>query len=524
MSAQVTDVAPQGRATAGITPAFSHDQTEGAVHSLTSRTTARVCRRIVTVAAFIVGAPGVPAWAHAAPVAAAPTKSTHALPVTAAAQAAPDYAAIVEQYGRAVVHIAASQDAGQQSAATGGLDALAPDDPLSTALPPTASQQDDGQPTRIMWGSGSGFIVAADGLVVTTSHVVNHADEVIVTLTDRRQFKARVLDVDPHTDVALIQLEGASKLPVVKLGDSSRVRAGEPVLAIGAPDGPQNAVTAGLISETSRVLPDGTNFPFFRTDIAVNPDNSGAPLVNRDGVVIGVAVQLYVDAQRYQTLTFAIPIAAAMKLSSRLPDGPKKAGGGSLDITTQDLDPGLAAAFGLPRPQGALVTFVAPPTRGSAAKGLKAGDVITQINGKTVDHADELRDAVSGLAPGSKATLKIIRGKKPMTLSVTVSTPAENAVLARGDTGELDRIGLSVHPLAEDEQRASGLGGGLLVDSASGLAASAGVQPGDVVVSVNGTPVTSREALASFIAAGGSEVALLIVRDNVRTFVSLEHR
>ena len=244
--------------------------------------------------------------------------------------------------------------------------------------------------------------------------------------------------------------------------------------------------------------------------------------MSREGDVTGVVVQLYADAQRYRTTTFAIPIAAAIKLGSNLPDAPKKAGGGSLNITTQDLDPKLAAAFGLSRPQGALVTFVAPPTRGTAATGLKAGDVITQINGKTVDHADDLRDAVSGLSPGSKATLKIIRGKKPMTLSATVGALADTATTS--GSGELDRIGLSVHPLGEDEQRASGLTSGLLVDISSGLAASAGIQPGDIVVSVNGTPVASREALASLIAASGNEVALLIVRDNVRSFVSLQLR
>ena len=490
----------------------------------TSRAAALIMSGIASAASFTVGALSIPVSAHAAPVAAPPAKAARALPVGGAAQAAPDYAAIVEQYGRAVVNISASRDAGQQPAATTGLDVLAPDDPIGAAFQPAATQQDDGKPVRIIWGSGSGFIVSADGLVVTTAHIVNHADDVTVTLTDRRQFKARVLDVDPHTDVALLQIQGASKLPVVKLGDSSRVRAGEPVLAIGAPDGPQNAVTAGLISETSRVLPDGTSFPFFQTDIAVNPDNSGGPLVNREGEVVGVAVQLYVDGQRSQTMTYAIPIAAAIKLGSHLPEGLKKTGGGSLNITTQDLDPGLAAAFGLSRAQGALVTFVGPPTRGTAANSLKVGDVITQVNGKTVEHAGDVRDAVSGLAPGSKATLKIIRGKKPMTLSMTVGAATDSAAQGRGgsSSGELDRIGLAVHPLVEEEQRASGLATGLLVDSASGLAANAGIQSGDIVVSVNGTPVASREALASLIAAGGNEVALLIVRDNVRTFVSLE--
>lgn len=462
----------------------------------------------------------LPLSTYAAPPASSPARTVHTSPDSGSRngsiESAPNYAIFVDRYGPAVVNIRAAGDADRPAQ----LDAIAPDDPIGALLQSTASQQDQSPAARVMWGRGSGFIVSPDGLVVTTAHTVNRADEVTVTLTDRRQFKARVLGVDPRTDVALLQMQGASKLPVVRLGDAARVNTGETVLTIGALEGAQNTVTAGIVSVAPHALPDGTTFPFFQTEIAVNPDNSGGPLLNRDGAVIGVDVQLYVDAPRYQTMTFAIPIAAAIELRTHLL-GQAKASGGSLGITTQDLDPGLATAFGLSRPQGVLVTLVAPTAHGTAANGLRAGDVITHVNGKSVDHAADLRDAVAGLTPGSKVTLKIVRNNKPMTLSATVAASTD-AAAPSGD--DLDRIGLVVHPLSEAERRTSGVEAGLLVDAASDLAADAGIEPGDIVVSVNGKPVASREALAALVASSPKVAALLIVRDNTRTFVSLKSR
>ncbi|HEY3538389.1 MAG TPA: trypsin-like peptidase domain-containing protein [Trinickia sp.] len=462
----------------------------------------------------------LPLSTYAAPPASSPARTVHTSPDSGSRngsiESAPNYAIFVDRYGPAVVNIRAAGDADRPAQ----LDAIAPDDPIGALLQSTASQQDQSPAARVMWGRGSGFIVSPDGLVVTTAHTVNRADEVTVTLTDRRQFKARVLGVDPRTDVALLQMQGASKLPVVRLGDAARVNTGETVLTIGALEGAQNTVTAGIVSVAPHALPDGTTFPFFQTEIAVNPDNSGGPLLNRDGAVIGVDVQLYVDAPRYQTMTFAIPIAAAIELRTHLL-GQAKASGGSLGITTQDLDPGLATAFGLSRPQGVLVTLVAPTAHGTAANGLRAGDVITHVNGKSVDHAADLRDAVAGLTSGSKVTLKIVRNNKPMTLSATVAASTD-AAAPSGD--DLDRIGLVVHPLSEAERRTSGVEAGLLVDAASDLAADAGIEPGDIVVSVNGKPVASREALAALVASSPKVAALLIVRDNTRTFVSLKSR
>ncbi|HWC46104.1 MAG TPA: trypsin-like peptidase domain-containing protein, partial [Casimicrobiaceae bacterium] len=478
---------------------------ERAVSIRTSGTPHPALRSMAAASLFCVTLCVVlPLSTYAAPPASSPARTVHTSPDSGSRngsiESAPNYAIFVDRYGPAVVNIRAAGDADRPAQ----LDAIAPDDPIGALLQSTASQQDQSPAARVMWGRGSGFIVSPDGLVVTTAHTVNRADEVTVTLTDRRQFKARVLGVDPRTDVALLQMQGASKLPVVRLGDAARVNTGETVLTIGALEGAQNTVTAGIVSVAPHALPDGTTFPFFQTEIAVNPDNSGGPLLNRDGAVIGVDVQLYVDAPRYQTMTFAIPIAAAIELRTHLL-GQAKASGGSLGITTQDLDPGLATAFGLSRPQGVLVTLVAPTAHGTAANGLRAGDVITHVNGKSVDHAADLRDAVAGLTSGSKVTLKIVRNNKPMTLSATVAASTD-AAAPSGD--DLDRIGLVVHPLSEAERRTSGVEAGLLVDAASDLAADAGIEPGDIVVSVNGKPVASREALAALVASSPKVAAL----------------
>lgn len=452
-----------------------------------------------------------------------------------------DFAAMVERYGPAVVNISAlgqstqamQGDPPDTQSGTLGLDNLDPDDPMfalfrSASAPPSA-QSTVPDPPRVVWGTGSGFIISPDGMVVTTAHVVNRAEQVTVTLTDRRRFKATVLGVDPQTDVALLQIEGANKLPAIRVGDASRVRVGERVLAIGSPDGPQNAATSGLVSVTPHALPDGNAFTFLETDIAADPDNSGGPLLDRTGAAIGVTVQVYADTGRYRAMTLAIPIDAALKLRAQL-QGQGEVAGGGLDIQVQDVDPGLAAAFGLPRAQGALVTAVAPTGHRSAANGLKPGDVITRINGKPIEHQADLTDYVSALQAGSKVALTVIRNKKPMAVTAVVvqradGGPATMATTVPGGSGQrnaIERLGLSVHALSDEERRTNGLPYGVMVDSAAGTAANAGLQGGDVVLSVNSEAVNTRDALETLLERGGKEVALLIQRDNARTFVSLE--
>jgi serine protease Do len=489
---------------------------------------ARKVRDAAVTILFLGGALWVPPPAVAAGAPPLPAKTVRAAPAPAPAPAATpiDFPTIVERYGPVVVNISGASG-GEQRTSVPTLDGLDADDPVVAFFRRAQQQPQEGPPNppRVAWGSGSGFIISPDGLILTTAHVAGHADEVTVKLTDRREFKAKVLATDPQSDAALLQIEAASNLPVVKLGDSSRVRVGEQLLTIGAPEGSDNTVTAGLLSATPRALADGTAFPFFQTDIAVNPDNSGGPVFNRQGEVVGINVQVYADGERYQALTFAIPINAALAFR-RQSQGSGKVSHGSLGIEVQDIDPGLAAAFGLPRAAGALVTAVAsaPASRGAVATGIKAGDVITQAAGKSIDRSIDLLEYAASLQPGTKTTLRLIRNKRSMTITVPVGTSDEiqAARAGPGATNAADRLGLIVHSLSDAERRASGFAGGLIVDGAAGPAANAGIQPGDMVLSVNGTPVASREELGTLVARAGKEVALLIQRDNVRSFVSLD--
>ncbi|MET3228431.1 UNVERIFIED_ORG: S1-C subfamily serine protease [Burkholderia sp. 1263] len=486
-------------------------------------TLVRTVFRVAVVAACLVGYPGLKSTAMAAGAAPPLAKERRVAPANAAAPL--DFPALVERYGPAVVNIS-SVGATAQPAPTPAFAALGPDDPLASFFKrPLQAQESQGSPPSAISGVGSGFIISADGLILTTAHVVDQVDEVTVTLIDRREFKARVLLVDAQSDVAVIQID-AAKLPTVKLGDSSRVRAGEPVLTIGSPDRFQNTVTAGIVSATSRTLPDGSNFPFFQTDVSVNPDNSGGPLFNRAGEVVGIAVQVYPDQDR-SGLTFAIPINLTAKLRSQLQTQRKTPSGG-LGVEVQDVGAGLAGAFGLQRPAGALVNAVEPGTT-AAAIGIKPGDVIVQFGDKPIERSAELLDAAAALPPGTKTTLRLIRNRRPMTMAVMIGAAGESPSVRPNDARQNDvslteRLGLVMHPLSEGERRASGLGVGLMVDEVRGPAAAAGIQPGDVVLSFNGTLLESPEQVATLEVKAGKPIAVLIQRNNARRFVSVETR
>ncbi|KWI56887.1 peptidase S1 [Burkholderia pseudomultivorans] len=523
------------------------------------QTLARAVFRTALIGGALAGFAALQPAAIAASVAPPPVASQPVAkerPAIARVAMPVDFPAIVERYGAAVVTIRTAT-ADQQAGGEPSLAILDPDDPLSaffrhgTPQLPAQGPQAPAPDTapRAVSGSGSGFIVSADGMILTSAHVVDEATDVTVRLTDRREFKATVLSVDPQSDVAVLQVDGR-KLPFVRIGDSSKVRAGEPVMTIGASDGSGNTVTAGIVSATPRTLPDGSAFPFFQTDIAVNPDNSGGPVFNRAGDVIGIAVQLYTGAERYASTTFAIPIALAAKARAQARaqlQAPARAqaaesrapSGNAIGVDVQDVGMGLAAAFGLPRPVGALVNGVDPGSPAAAA-GVKPGDVIVQFGDKRIGRSAELNDLAAALPPGEKAPLRLIRNRAPMTMTITGAGEAAGrprdaaggagAVEAAATRGAArspdggDRLGLTMHPLSDDERRSTGLAVGMMVDAVHGPAAKAGIQPGDVVLELNDTLLESPDEVPALEANGGSVIAVLIQRANARKFVSVRAR
>ncbi|WP_310730836.1 S1C family serine protease, partial [Burkholderia multivorans] len=342
--------------------------------------------------------------------------ATVALPVDngsgppAASDVASDgFPAIADRYGAAVVTIRTSAFDPQTGEPTFAI--LDPDDPLAAffrrGAPPRAQGPQPPAPDtspRAITGSGSGFIVSPDGAILTSAHVIGDATDATVRLANGREFRATVVAVDPQSDVAVLRIDGA-RLPYVPIAEATRVRAGEPVMTIGAPDGAGNTVTAGIVSATPRRLPDGSAFPFLQTDIAVNPDNSGGPVFDRAGNVVGIAMQVYTGADRYASLTFAIPIALSAKLRAQLQPPAQAArgsGANALGLDVQDVGAGLAAALGLPRASGALVDGVEAGSPAAVA-GVRAGDVIVQFGDRPVAGAAELNDLAATLAPGEQA-------------------------------------------------------------------------------------------------------------------------
>jgi serine protease Do len=372
-----------------------------------------------------------------------------------------------------------------------------------------------------MHGQGSGFIVSADGTVLTNAHVVANADEVTVRLTDKREFRAKVVGIDKQSDVAVLRID-ASDLPTVKIGDPQKVRVGEWVLAIGAPFGFENSVTAGIVSAKSRTLPDEGYVPFMQTDVAINPGNSGGPLFNTRGEVIGINSQIYSQSGGYQGLSFAIPIDVAMDVEQQLLKK-GKVSRGRLGVMIQEVNQALADSFGLDRPKGALVSSVEPDSPAAKA-GIQPGDVIVKFNGRDVERSSELPALVAGTAPGSEAGLAVWRQGQLRELRITVGENRSVAAAAPADGAGATasgKLGLAVRPLAEGEQGDGGRG--LLVEGVNdGPAARAGIQPGDVILAVNGTTVATVEQLRDKVDRAGKGCALLVQRGERKLFVPVK--
>ncbi len=438
----------------------------------------------------------------------------------------PDFSQITARYGAAVVNISVSgmrkaSDAEEGDGAAAqrprGID---PDDPFYEffrrfGMPGMGAPGGRAQPMR---GQGSGFIIDPSGIVLTNAHVVKGASSVTVKLTDRREFQAQVLGADPKTDIAVLKID-AQNLPTVKLGSSRDLQVGEWVLAIGSPFGFENTVTAGVVSAKGRSLPDDSYVPFIQTDAAVNPGNSGGPLFNARGEVVGINAQIYSRSGGFQGLSFAIPIEVASKVGQQIRTT-GQASHARLGVAVQEVNQALADSFKLPRPEGALVASV---ERGGPADqaGLQVGDVIRSVDGQPVVASGDLPAIVGQAAPGQKVQVGIWRQGQAQTLAATLGNASDKAAQvaqAEGAVGK-GQLGLSLRTLAPEEARAAGVDKGLLIEDARGPAALAGVQGGDVLLAINGTPVQGMAQVRAAMARSGKSVALLIARDGDKIFV-----
>ena len=440
-------------------------------------------------------------------------------------QGTPDFSKITDRYGPAVVNISVSgvrhtSAEGEEAAAARGLPpGIDPDDPFFEFFR-RFQAQGGGRPERSqpVRGQGSGFVVSADGLILTNAHVVRDASEVIVKLTDRREFKARVLGSDPKTDVAVLKID-AKDLPTVPLGSARDLKVGEWVLAIGSPFGFENSVSAGVVSAKGRSLPDDSFVPFIQTDVAVNPGNSGGPLFNSRGEVVGINSQIYSQSGGYQGLSFAIPIELATQVKDQIV-ATGKASHARLGVSVQEVNQTLADSFQLDKPEGALVSSV--EAGGPADKaGLKPGDVIRLANGQRIVASGDLPALIGQSAPGSQMTLEVWRQGQTETLTAKLGDASDKkAQVAQALDGVgQGKLGLALRPLQPQEKRGAGVSSGLVVEDVGGPAALAGVQPGDLLMAVNGTPVQSVDQVRAAVAKSAKSVALLIRRAGDTIFV-----
>ena len=501
-------------------------QNQGAVTAIT----AKRLTLALAAAGAIGGAVGAIAVNHnnavaAAAAATAPSNyvapAPLAAPGTQVSMALPDFTQIVSRMGPAVVNIRVM---GSTKTAFKGRAQQAPqfdeDDPFFEFFRRFQGPQNPrGQRDRPVFGAGSGFIVSPDGVILTNAHVVRDAEEVTVKLQDRREYRAKVLGSDPKTDVAVLKID-AKNLPVVPIGKSSDLKVGEWVLAIGSPFGLDSTVTAGVVSAKGRSLQDDTNVPFIQTDVAVNPGNSGGPLFNTRGEVVGINSQIYSQTGGYQGLSFAIPIDVAYRIKEQLvATGSVKHA--KLGVTVQEVNQGFADSFNLASPEGALVSTV---ERGGPADkaGLKSGDVIRKLNGQPIVASGDLPAMLSTARPGEKVTMDVWRDGKIVQVGAKLGDASEKAApeeVAAVATNSGSKLGLALRPLQPIERRQSGLASGLLVEDADGAAANAGVQPGDVLLSVNGRAVNTIEQVRDVVGKSNKSVALLIQRGSDKIFI-----
>jgi len=432
----------------------------------------------------------------------------------------PDFSPLVARYGPAVVNIEVIEKAPE-----GGAQG---DDPLNDffrrfGIPaPGGDQQRHEEPVR---GAGSGFIVSSDGYVLTNDHVVEGASQVTVRLVDQREFRARVVGTDERTDIAVLKIAAAG-LPVVHFGDPARLRPGQWVLAIGSPFGFENSATAGIVSAIGRSLPTENYVPFIQTDVAVNPGNSGGPLFNLQGEVVGINSQIFSRTGGFMGVSFAIPIDVAENVERQI-----VAMGhvvrGKIGVTIQEVTADLADSFGLSSPHGALVSSVESKSPAAAA-GLQPGDVVLSVDGHSIDHFGELSSRISDMRPGSEASLILWRNRQERTARVRIEELKEPQSAEAGSgaarptpaKAKPNQLGLTIRPLAPQEKAEARTSGSLVVESVSGAAEVAGVEPGDVILGVGDRRISTVEELETAAkGARNKSLALLIQRDSQQLFL-----
>jgi serine protease Do len=429
----------------------------------------------------------------------------------------PDFTVLVETQGPAVVNVVTTRSARSAQGAGGAI----PDDPLFDFFRRFMPNPPDPAPEGRGQGLGSGFIISTDGYVLTNAHVVAESDDVTVRLADSREFKGKIIGVDARTDVALLKVD-ATGLPTVKLGNSEQLKVGEWVAAIGSPFGFVNTITAGIVSAKGRSLPDESFVPFIQTDVAVNPGNSGGPLLNLKGEVVGINSAIYSRTGGYMGVSFAIPIEVAIDVSKQL-QSTGKVTRGRLGVQIQPLTAELAKSFRLENTNGVLVASVEP--RGPADKaGLQPGDVILSFNGTPVQNANELPRVVAATKPGTTVTLEVWRsGAKRQVKATLAEFPSDNVAQQQAPEAQKssNRLGLAVRELTPTQRKSLGIDYGLIVEAIGNATSGMQVQRGDIIIAVNNVYFKSIDEFNRLVQQqpAGAIVALLVRRGDAALYI-----
>ncbi len=439
-----------------------------------------------------------------------------------AAKDLPDFTTLVEKHGAAVVNVSTSKTA-QNSQAVPSIPGLPEGDPLAELFRRFGAPIPREQETHSL---GSGFLISADGYILTNAHVIDAADKITVRLTDQREFKAKVIGADRRTDVALIKIE-ATGLPKITQGDPSTLKVGEWVLAIGSPFGFDSSVTAGIVSGKGRSLQQENFVPFIQTDVAINPGNSGGPLFNMKGEVVGINSQIYSRSGGYMGLSFAIPIDVAMEVANQL-RASGKVTRGRIGVVIQEVTLQLAESFGLTKASGALISSV--EKGGSADKaGIQASDVILKFDGKVVALSKDLPRMVAATQPGTKVAVQVWRKGATKELSLTVAEMPGDGRPVRtsknaSSSEQIARLGLSVVELSEEQKKQLEIEGGLLIEEVRGANVRGELQRGDIILDLNSTPILSIEQLNSVLKSipKGGTVALRVRRGETISYIPIK--